>query len=185
MLLGLRQRRLRKVEQVSNSPKNMSQPIEHHSEKYVKKLLGRTDLEDALKRLDKLTHEEARMATAEVLKVTHAVEERVKGVAEHVLGVDDRVAGLDQRVADVNNNVASVGERIVNVDNRVAGVDDKVANVDDRVANVDNRVRAVDKKVAVVIDGTQTTFSRQLQLSFHFPRRKPSQTFVIDTGAHC
>jgi hypothetical protein len=45
--------------------------------KYGKKLIGRTDLEDALKRLDKLTHEEARMATAEDLRATtHAIYER-------------------------------------------------------------------------------------------------------------
>jgi hypothetical protein len=38
------------------------------SEKYGKRLIGKTDLEDALNRLDKLTQEEARMATAEVLR---------------------------------------------------------------------------------------------------------------------
>jgi hypothetical protein len=36
-------------------------------EKLFKKLLGRNDVEDALKRLDKLTQEETKMATAEVL----------------------------------------------------------------------------------------------------------------------
>ena len=36
-------------------------------EKVFKKLLGRNDVEDALKRLDKLTQDEAKMATAEVL----------------------------------------------------------------------------------------------------------------------
>ena len=47
------------------------------SGKFGKKLIGRTDLEDALKRLDKLTHEEARMATAEDLRTTtHAIYER-------------------------------------------------------------------------------------------------------------
>ena len=35
------------------------------SEKYVKKLIGRTEIENGLKRLDKLTQEEARMAVAE------------------------------------------------------------------------------------------------------------------------
>ena len=34
-------------------------------------------MEDALKRLDKLTQEEARMATAEVLRVTHVVDDKV------------------------------------------------------------------------------------------------------------
>jgi len=36
-------------------------------EKFLKKLLGRNDVEDALKRLDRLTQEETKMATAEVL----------------------------------------------------------------------------------------------------------------------
>ena len=71
---------------------SMSPLTERCSEKYGKKLIGRTDLEDALKRLDKLTHEEARMATAEVLKMTHAIDEGVTGVSEQVLVVDDRVA---------------------------------------------------------------------------------------------
>jgi hypothetical protein len=44
------------------------------SEKYLKKLIGRRDLEDALSRLDRLTQEEAWMATAQVLKVAHRVE---------------------------------------------------------------------------------------------------------------
>ena len=51
---------------------------ERSSEKYLKKLVGRTDLEDALKRLDKLTQEEARMATAQVLQATHNVDDRVR-----------------------------------------------------------------------------------------------------------
>ena len=55
-------------------------------ETYFKKLVGRTDLEDALRRLDKLTQEEARMATAETLKATQTVDERV-------MVVDDKVTG--------------------------------------------------------------------------------------------
>ncbi|KAF8496224.1 hypothetical protein F5888DRAFT_1946627, partial [Russula emetica] len=62
--------------------------------KYGMRLIGRTDMEDALKRLDKLTHEEARMAIAENLRATHAV--------------DDRVAGVDDRLANVNDKVTEV-----------------------------------------------------------------------------
>ena len=54
------------------------------SEKYLKRLIGRRDLEDALSRLDRLTQEEAWMATAQVLKVAHRVESGVKTVAEQV-----------------------------------------------------------------------------------------------------
>jgi hypothetical protein len=49
-------------------------------EKYLKKLLGRNDVEDALKRLDKLTQEEARMTTAEVLKVSHKALDGARSV---------------------------------------------------------------------------------------------------------
>ncbi len=37
-------------------------------------------MEDALKRLDKLTQEEARMAAAQILKLTHSVEHTIKDV---------------------------------------------------------------------------------------------------------
>jgi hypothetical protein len=43
----------------------------------VKKLLGKNDVEDALKRLDTLTMEEARMAIVETLKVTNRVDNKV------------------------------------------------------------------------------------------------------------
>ena len=53
-------------------------------ERFAKKLAGRSDIEDALRRLDKLAHEEGRMATAQGLRTaaqglsaTHGVDERV------------------------------------------------------------------------------------------------------------
>ena len=65
----------------------MSLLTEQYSEKYGKKLIGRTDMEDALNRLDKLTQEEARMATVEVLRATHAIDERVASVDDKVTEV--------------------------------------------------------------------------------------------------
>ena len=103
-------------------------------EKYLKKLTGRTDIEDALKRLDRLTQEEARMASAQLMKVTNTIDTGVREVADTVLVVDNRVAGVNERVANV---------------------DDKVASIDDRVKDVVNRVKAVDVKMAVVNDGAQ------------------------------
>ena len=84
-------------------------------------------MEDALKRLDKLTQEEARMAVAQNLKATHTVDERVRGVANTVIAMD----------------------------NRVAKVDDNVKDIDARVAIVDDSVKVVDHKVAEVIHGAQ------------------------------
>jgi hypothetical protein len=78
------------------------------SGKYLKKLVGRTEMEDALKKLDKLTNEEARMATAQTLKATHAVDDRVRGVEDKVHDVENRVAGVDDRVAGVDDKVAVI-----------------------------------------------------------------------------
>ena len=50
------------------------------TEKFLKKLVGRKDIEDALKRLDRLTQEEARMAAAQILNLTHTVDNKVTGV---------------------------------------------------------------------------------------------------------
>ena len=80
------------------------------SEKYLKKLIGRRDIEDALNRLDKLTQEEARMATAQVLRATNRIEGGVKTVGKGVLGVDDKLNGIDDKVKDVGNKVNLVIE---------------------------------------------------------------------------
>ncbi|KAH9964749.1 hypothetical protein BJV74DRAFT_302368 [Russula compacta] len=94
------------------------------AKKYLNKLIGRTDMEDALMRLNRLTQEEARMAAARNLKATHEVDDKVQAV-------DSRVQG---------------------VDNRVQQVDDKVQDVDDRVQGVEDRVKDVDDKIGAVID---------------------------------
>jgi hypothetical protein len=112
----------------------------------VKKLIGRKDIDDALKRLDKLTQEEVRMAVAQNLKATHAVDERVRGVANTVVAIEDGVARVDNRVAGV--------------DVRVSRVDDRVARIDDKVAIVDDNVKVVDDKVTMVIHGAEI-ISRQ------------------------
>ena len=78
----------------------------------MKRLIGRTDMGDALNRLNRLTQEEARMAAAESLRAMHAVEERVRGVASTVFDVDQSVARVDDRVSGVSDQVAWVDEVI-------------------------------------------------------------------------
>ena len=86
----------------------MSQLIKRCPEKVGKRLIGRADMEDALKRLDKLTQEEAQMATAEVLRTTHAIDKSVLAVDDRVAGVGDRVASVDDKVAEVINGAQIV-----------------------------------------------------------------------------
>ena len=64
----------------------MTEPF---SEKYLKRLIGRTDIEDALKKLDRLTQEEARMAAAQVLHVANTVDDTVKAIDDKIAAVVD------------------------------------------------------------------------------------------------
>jgi hypothetical protein len=96
--------------------------IKGNSEKIAKRLIGRTDMEDALKRLDKLTQEEARMATAQNLKITHTVDKGVKEVVDTVVAIDDRVARVENTVKGVDVGVKGVDDRVKVVDNKVAEV---------------------------------------------------------------
>ena len=66
------------------------------------------DLEDALKKLDRLTQEEARMANAEVLRITHSIRDGVKIVDGKLEEVDDKVQGVDDKVQVVINGARTL-----------------------------------------------------------------------------
>ena len=89
-------------------------------------MIGNTDIEDSLNQLDKLTQEEARMASAEQLRIAHSIEGKVVSVDEKVQGVGD--------------NVQNVGKRVEDVDDKVQGIDDGVKDVGDKVQGVDRKL---------------------------------------------
>ena len=79
--------------------------IEKYLKKVIKKLIGNNEIEDALKRLDRLTQEKARMVSAQLLKISTVINSGVGEIADHVVVVNDRVAGVDERVAGVADGV--------------------------------------------------------------------------------
>jgi uncharacterized protein YoxC len=110
----------------------------------LKKLAGNRDIEDSLERLDKLTQEEARMASAELLKVTQRIDSKVRGV-------NYRVKGVAGKMKNVRDDVQGVGNKVQGVSGDVRGVGDKVQNVDDRVRDIGKdisiRIQGVDDKL--------------------------------------
>jgi hypothetical protein len=66
------------------------------------------DLEEALKKLDRLTQEEARMAHAEVLRITHSIRDGVKIVDGKVEEVGDKVGDVGDKVQCVDDKVQVV-----------------------------------------------------------------------------
>ena len=61
---------------------------------FLKKLAGKTDIEDALQRLENVTLEETRMTGAETLKAIHGVKVMIQGLTDMLqqganVGVED------------------------------------------------------------------------------------------------
>ena len=106
---------------------DISPKLDLHAEKYLKKLLGRKDVEDALQRLDKLTQEKARMAAAEALTITRGIDDKVLGV-DHKIG--SVVEGELRRISPPPNlpsalarlGVKENGVAIKQVANQVSGL---------------------------------------------------------------
>jgi hypothetical protein len=111
------------------------------AKKFLRKLAGMADLENALKKLDRLTQEEARMAHAEVLRITHNIREEVKIV-------DGKVERVDDKVEDVGDKVQCVDDKV-----QVVIDDGKQARV--VAKDIGDKVQCVDEKVQVVIDDSK------------------------------
>ena len=75
------------------------------SEKFLKKVAGRTDLEDGLTKLEKLTNEEIAMASARLVKVTDNIDNKVTGV-------DEKVQAVKGEVQLVNDNVKAIDDKV-------------------------------------------------------------------------
>jgi hypothetical protein len=58
---------------------------QHGIEKFAKKLLGESEIEAVLQRLDRLTQEEGRMTVAQTLEVVHGLMNNVKVVMNSAL----------------------------------------------------------------------------------------------------
>ncbi|KAH9020702.1 hypothetical protein EDB84DRAFT_561724 [Lactarius hengduanensis] len=135
------------------------------AKRYFKKLMGRRDIEDALQRLDKLTQEEARMATAEVLRLTQNVGDKVKGIGDQVEGVNTGVRGVDRKVQAV--------------DDRVRVVDDNVKLI---VHGEKERSAAIERIVNSVGDMNRNQLRRDLRKWLSPP--DPSINYNTACGAH-
>ena len=70
--------------------------------------MGNTDIEDSLDKLDKLTQEEERMASVELLKMMQSINGKVMGVDDRVKGVEGKVQDVCDDIQDVCDDVQSV-----------------------------------------------------------------------------
>jgi uncharacterized protein YoxC len=130
------------------------------AERYLKKLIGRKDVENVLQRLDKLTQEEARMAAAEALTITRGIDDTVKVMDDKVDAVDKRIQDVDGMVMGVDHTMKDVDHKVESVDHTVKGIDYGVRLLDHRVKGIGHRmkgfyhkVKGMDDKVGSVMKG--------------------------------
>jgi hypothetical protein len=118
-------------------------------EKYINKLLGRNDVEDALKRLDKFTQEEARMATAELLKLTRRVDNNVEVV------IDGAQSVFISSSTIFRTFLCLAGEIIQRTADEIKETMHETASDVNRVKRLSSRVTTVTYQYLVFLTGNQ------------------------------
>ena len=123
-------------------------------------------LEDALKKLDRLTQEEARMANAEVLRLAHSIRDGVEIVDGKVEEVGDKV----EVVIDGTRTMSSQLKTFL-----ICPLSDgKQARV--AAKEISGKVADVGDKVQVVIDGARGFLSQWLKPNFYTFRQQASKS---------
>ena len=147
-LLGIATKEIKQCRISELTLRSSSLPISTHvySENYLTKLIGNTDVDDALQRLDDLTKEEALMASAELLRRTHSINEGVHCVREGMEDVRNQVQGVHGRVESVDEGVQDVRDTVQGVEFGLRRINHKVDGVDDKVEGVRNRVDQVNRQ---------------------------------------
>jgi len=118
---------------------------DHEIEKFMKRIVGRTDVKDALARLDMLTKEENLMTAARNLEVTHRV--------------DDKVTTIEEVVHNVDCNVKATQELTHHVDDKVTTIKEGVHDVDGNVKETKELTQSIHHDIKVTKHGAQPSIS--------------------------
>jgi hypothetical protein len=85
---------------------------------FLKNLVGRTDIENALQRLENMTLEETRTTGAETLIAVHGIGDSMHDIRDALQATQDKIEGMLQGVTDmlqgVDDKVKSIGDKVIN-----------------------------------------------------------------------
>jgi hypothetical protein len=84
-------------------------------ERYVKKLMGRPGIENALARLDRLAQDEDRWQLHNLLRAAYVVDKKLGTVNDEVQVVDDTVKTAVNVVIDVRNYFQPAIHTVLNI----------------------------------------------------------------------
>ncbi len=116
---------------------------DYGSEKFLKKLVGRKDVEDAVSRLDMLTKEESLMVMARNLEVTHRIDGVVHDVDSNVKAtkvltedIGDSVKATRVLTEDIDGDVKATKVLVEDIDRNVKVIQGVARNVDSRTQHI-------------------------------------------------
>ena len=101
---------------------DLSAKVDYCAEKRLKELAGKNDLKEAIQELDKLTEDEARMASIEIWKIAH--------------GTHSRLEDVDEQVEDMHKKIQSLNTKVEDLDVEAQGIDDQVRDLNDKISSV-------------------------------------------------
>ena len=111
--------------------------------------MGKTEVEDALQRLDMLTQEENLMTVAGIIEATHHVNVNV----QHV---DTKVTVIEELLQQVDGDVRATQELTRHVDDNMMEVHELTHHVDANVMEIQEITYDVHADVEVIKEGTRT-----------------------------
>jgi len=178
--------------------------VDYGTETVLKRLVGKTDVEDALARLDALTKEENLMAVARTLEVVHHVDDSVTTIKEIIHDVDGNVKAMkelthhvDQSVSVIKEVISDVGsdakvtkELTYDIHKNVAVTEELVHDVRNDVGVIKKETHSVGHDVKVIKHGAQHSFEVFCMFVLTFPCHTPQSsnrytaTFVIPLRCH-
>ncbi|KAI9437172.1 hypothetical protein H4582DRAFT_2129604 [Lactarius indigo] len=152
------------------------------AKKFLKKVAGGTDLEDGLKKLEKLTNEEVVMASSQVLKVTHTIDNKVTAVGDGMKGVEEKVQVVESEVRVVESEVQVVKSEVQVVKSEVQLVGDSVKAIDDKVQTITHDsldMKLIIRQTAVQVDDVKRNQLRESLRKWQSPP-DPSTNYIIN-----
>jgi len=111
------------------------------AEKILKKLAGRTDVEDAVLQLDTLTKEESLMAVVRNLEVTHRMDGNVEATKVLTEDIDDNVKATKALTENVGDNINATRALTEDIGDNVNAAKALAEDIGDNVKVIDHDLK--------------------------------------------
>ena len=92
----------------------------------MKRLVGRTEVEDGLQRLDMLTKEESLMTTARTLGITGDIHQDVNAVKEDTCNIKDDTRDIKDDTRDIKEDARGIKEDTHNIMGDTRNINDNL-----------------------------------------------------------